>query len=225
MENKILLEAKKRDVFGRKVKRLRKEGFIPANIYGRNVKSLAIAVDEREFEKVFKEAGETQIINLKLGNEQKPVLIHNTQKDPLTGKIIHIDFLQVDLHQKVTASIPVVGVGESPVEKQGLGTVVFYINEIEVEALPMDLPERVEVDLSVLGEVGQSILVKDLNFDKEKVEVKDNPDEVVVKVEPIKEEVLEESPTPALEAEVSETLSQESQGQEVEGQDSQETAS
>lgn len=221
----MLLEVKKRDIFGRKVKRLRKEGFIPANIYGRNIKSLAVVVDEKDFDKVFKEAGETQIINLRLGNEEKPVLIHNTQRDPLSGKIIHVDFLQVDLRQKVTASIPVVGVGESPVEKQGLGTVVFYINEIEVEALPMDLPEKVEVDLDILGEVDQSILVKDLNFDKEKVEVKDNPDEVVVKVEPIKEEVLEEAPAPALEAEVSETPSQESQGQEGEGQDSQETAS
>lgn len=223
MENKILLEAKKRDIFGRKVKRLRKEGFIPANIYGRNIKSLAVVVDEKDFEKVFKEAGETQIINLSLGNEEKPVLIHNTQKDPLSGKIIHVDFLQVDLRQKVTASIPVVGVGESPAEKQGLGTVVFYINEIEVEALPMDLPEKVEVDLGILSEVGQSILVKDLNFDKNKVEVKDNPDEVVVKVEPIKEEILEDTPASTEESEMPQTPSQENQNQE--GPEPQETTS
>lgn len=86
-----------------------------------------------------------------------------------------------------------VGIGESPVEKQGLGTVVFYIDEIEVEALPTDLPEKMEVDLSSLQEVDQAILVKDLAFDTFKLEVKASPDEVVVKVEPVKEEIVQEA--------------------------------
>jgi len=193
MKNTLSLKVEKRDVLGKKVKKLRREGLIPANIYGRKVKSEAVSVQKSDFEKVFKEAGETQIVSLELGKEKRPVLIHNIQKDPVTEDIIHIDFLQVDLKEKVTASIPVVGIGESPVEKQGLGTVVFYIDEIEVEALPTDLPEKMEVDLSSLQEVDQAILVKDLAFDTSKVEVKASPDEVVVKVEPVKEETVEEA--------------------------------
>ena len=193
MKNTLSLKVEKREIFGKKVKRLRREGLIPANIYGRKIKSEAVSVQKSDFDKVFKEAGETQIVNLELGKEKRPVLIHDIQKDPVTEDIIHIDFLQVDLKEKVTASIPVVGIGESPVEKQGLGTVVFYIDEIEVEALPTDLPERVEVDLSSLENIDQTILVKDLAFDTSKVEVKASPDEVVVKVEPVKEEIVEEA--------------------------------
>lgn len=193
MKNTLSLKVEKREIFGKKVKRLRREGLIPANIYGRKIKSEAVSVQKSDFDEVFKEAGETQIVNLELGKEKRPVLIHDIQKDPVTGDIIHIDFLQVDLKEKVTASIPVVGVGESPVEKQGLGTVVFYVDEIEVEALPTDLLERVEVDLSSLENIDQTILVKDLAFDTSKVEVKASPDEVVVKVEPVKEESVEET--------------------------------
>lgn len=192
MKDTLLLKAEKRDILGKKVKKLRREGFIPANIYGRNIKSQAIQVRKDDFEKLFKEAGETQLINLDLGEDTKPVLVHKIQRDPVTDDIIHVDFLQVDLKQKVTASIPVVGIGESPAEKQGLGTVVFYIDEVEVEALPTDLPDKIEVDLSSLKEVDQAILIKDLTLDTSKVEVKANPEELVVKVEPIKEEVVEE---------------------------------
>jgi large subunit ribosomal protein L25 len=192
MKNRLSLKAEKREVLGRKVKKLRQEGFIPANIYGRDIKSQSIKVFKPDFDKVFKEAGQTQVINLEIDNEERPVLIHNLQRDPLLGNVIHVDFLQIDLRQKVTASIPVVGVGESPVEKQGLGTVVFYLDEIEIEALPTDLPEKVEVDLSKLVEVDQQVLVKDLNFDESKVLLKVSPEEIVVKVEPVKEESPEE---------------------------------
>lgn len=225
MESSLTLESKKRDIVGRKVKKLRDMGIIPANIYGRKVKSLAIEVSEKDFEKIFKEAGETQIVNLKVGKDQRPVLIHNIQRDPLTEKVIHIDFLQVDLHQKVSASVPVVGVGESPAEKQGLGTVVFYIDEIQIEALPTDLPEKIEVDLGILENVDQSILVKDLNFDKSKIEVKNGPDEVVVKVEPMKQEVVEEAPLQEAESAEGESVSQESLGQQEENQEKPEAAS
>jgi large subunit ribosomal protein L25 len=183
---KHILKAEKRDTLGRKVKHLRSEGFIPANIFGKKVKSLSVKVSLEKFKEVYKEAGETGVVELDLdGKEKRPVLIHNVQVGPLNGNILHIDFLQVDLKEKVTAEVPVELIGESPAEKQGLGTVVTQVNEIEVEALPQDLPEKFEVDLSVLTEVDQSIFIKDIKVDAAKVTILDNLDDIVVKVEPL----------------------------------------
>lgn len=184
---KITLKSEKRELFGRKVKRLRKAGKIPANIFGKKIKSEAVSIDNKEFIEVFEKAGETQIIDL----TGKPVLVSNTQVDPISGEYLHIDFRQVDLTEKIEAMVPVEIEGESPAEKQNLGTVVQQIHEIEVEALPTDLPEKIIVDASILVEVDQAIYVKDLKVDK-KVEIKTDLESIVVKVEPpTKEEVVE----------------------------------
>lgn len=216
MENNLVLEAAKRKVIGKKVKKLRREGILPASLYGRGVKSQALQVEYPAFEKVLKTAGETQIVSLKLDGEEKPVLIHNIQKDPLTDRPIHIDFLQVNLKQKITTSVPVVGVNESPAEKEGLGTVVFYLDEVEVEALPTDLPEKIEVDLSNLAEVDQTVLVKDLKVERDKVTLKENPEEVVLKVEAAKEEpVVEETPAAEAAPEAGAEAGEEKEGAEA----------
>ena len=184
---KITLKSEKRELFGRKVSRLRKSGLIPANVFGKKIESQAISVDAKEFSDVFKKAGETQLIDL----NGKSVLVSNLQKDPISNLVIHVDFRQVDLTEKIEAKVPVILEGESPAEKQNLGTVVQQIDEIEVEALPADLPEKVIVDISVLAEVDQAIYVKDLKVDKN-VEIKTDLESIVVKVEPpTKEEVVE----------------------------------
>lgn len=184
---KITLNSKKREEFGRKVKRLRKEGLIPANIFGKKIKSQALTINAKEFDDVFKKAGETQIIEL----DGKPVLISNIQVDPVTSSYIHVDFRKVDLTEKIVANIPVEVEGESPAEKQGIGTVVQQISEIEVEALPTDLLEKIVVDSSILTEVDQAIYVKDLKIDK-KITIMTDLESIVVKVEPpTKEEVVE----------------------------------
>ena len=194
--NKTTLEAKVRKITGRKVKTLRKEGLIPANIYGKKVKSQAIQVMALDFKKAYEEAGETGLISLKVQGEKgkaedRAVLVSNVQIDPLSDAAVHVDFRQVDLKEKVTASVPVELVGESPAEKGSLGTVVQYIDEIEVEALPTDLPEKFEVDASGLVEVDQAVFVSDLKYDKAKVEIKNDSGEIIVKVEPPqKEEVV-----------------------------------
>ena len=194
--NKTTLEAKVRKITGRKVKTLRKEGLIPANIYGKKVKSQAIQVMALDFKKAYEEAGETGLISLKVQGEKgkaedRAVLVSNVQIDPLSDAAVHVDFRQVDLKEKVTASVPVELVGESPAEKGSLGTVVQYIDEIEVEALPTDLPEKFEVDASGLTEVDQAVFVSDLKYDKAKVEIKNDAGEIIVKVEPPqKEEVV-----------------------------------
>ena len=176
------LKAEIRKVSGRKVKNLRKEGILPGNISGKKIKSEAIQVVLKDFEKVYKEVGETGLVTLLVGKEEKPVLIHNLQVNPVSDAPVHVDFLQVDLKEKVEADVPVELTGESPAEKQGIGTVVQYINEIKVEALPTDLPEKFTLDASLLAEVDQAVFVKDLKVDREKVEIKNDPEEIVVKV-------------------------------------------
>lgn len=192
--NKFIIKAETRELTGRKVKALRREGKLPANVYGRDVKSMAVTVDLKEFNKVFKEAGETGIVEIEVGKETKPTLIKNVQTDPVTDTAIHADFLQVDLKQKVTAQIPVEIIGESPAEKQGVGTVVLYMNEIEVEALPADLPDNFEIDATLLENVDDAVYVKDLKIDKTKIEIISEEEQIVVKVEPPKEEKPEPEP-------------------------------
>jgi large subunit ribosomal protein L25 len=199
--DKQTLVAQKRKITGRKVKTLRREGVLPGNIYGKKVKSLAVSVKESDFDKVYKVAGETGLLEIKVDGEARPVLIHNLQKNPVTDALIHVDFLQVDLKEKVTAQVPLELSGESPAEKQGLGTVVQYVNEVEVEALPSDLPEKFQIDKSQLTEVDQAVKISDLSVARGKVEIKADPELIVVKVEPPQKEE-EVAPAPAPEGEV-----------------------
>lgn len=217
----LTIKAIKRKELGRKVKRLRKEGLLPANIYGKKVKSQAISVKLQDFEKLFSKAGETSVVELVVDGKIRPTLIHDMQKDPLTELPIHVDFLQVDFKEKVTAQIPVELAGESPAEKQGLGTVVQYVDEVEVEALPGNLPESFEINVSILKEVDDQIQVKDIKVDKEKVKIQGDKKQVIAKVEPPREEkeeelAVEEEVSEEKEAEAAEGEVAEEKGQEVE---------
>lgn len=193
---KLTLNAEARTLTGRKVKKLRKEGIIPANIFGKKIESKSIQVGIKDFEEVYKDAGETGLIEISVGSEKRPVLVHNIQSNAKSDDILHVDFLQVDLKEKVEANVPVELVGESPAEKQGDGTVVLHLNEVTVEALPTDLPEKFEVDITNLSEVDQTVFVKDLKFDRSKVEIKNEAEEIVAKVEP-PQKIEEVEPAPA----------------------------
>ncbi len=192
------LKSEVRKITGRKVKSLRRDGIVPGNIYGNKIESLAVQVGLKDFQSLYKEVGETGLFDLKVGDEVKPVLIHQVQVNPKTSEVIHVDFMQVNLKVKVTASVPVELSGDSPAEKQGIGTVVQQLNEIEVEALPGDLPEKFEVSVDNLSEVDQAIYVKDLKIDSSKIEFKVDPDSIVVKVEPPQKEEVVETPIVAV---------------------------
>lgn len=207
--DKQILKAEKRKLLGRKVKTLRKKGILPANVYGKNVKSQAVQLKLSEFEKVFKVVGATGLIELVIDGKKRPVLVHDMQVDPVTDSFLHADFLQVDLKQKVTTSVPVEFTGEAPAEKQGLGTVVQHVDEVEVEALPANLPEKFEVDLSNLKEVDAAIFVKDLGVDAKKVSILNEPDQMIVRVEALRKE---EEIAPPVEEEGEE-------GEKVEGEE------
>ena len=180
---KIKINVEPRKIIGKKVKSLRKEGLLPANIFGKDLKSKAIQVQEKEFYKTFKLAGETGVVEVKVKDETYPALIHNVQRNPVTDKVTHVDFHKVNLKEKITAHVPIKLVGESPAEKSGVGLILQTINEIEVESLPVDIPHEIELDISDLSEIGQTIHIKNLKVDKEKVEIKNDPEEVVVSVQ------------------------------------------
>ena len=200
MAEKHKLNSTPRTLFGRKVKRLRRQGLIPANIFGKKVKSRAVQVDLKDFAKLFQAAGETSLIDLTFDKQTKPVLIKNVQLDPVTNLPLHVDFHQVDLTEKVTADIPVEIIGESPAVKELGGVMEIPLSEIEVEALPGDLPEKIEIDISNLKDIGQSVSAADLKLSS-KVEIITDPATVIVIISEPKEEVVEEPPAPTEEAE------------------------
>lgn len=192
----LKIKADKRKVFGRKIKKLRTEGLLPSNVYGKKLKSQALTVDLKEFLSIYKQVGETGIVYLGIKGEDKarPVLIHNLQKDPTTDCLLHADFRQIDLKQKVQVRIPIELIGEAPAATKG-GVLVQVMNEVEVEALPTDLVDKIEVDISKLEEIGQSINVKGLKINTSKIKILvDNPEQVVVQVEQPKEEKEEVKP-------------------------------
>ncbi len=213
---KVTLSADLRKVLGKKVKNLRKEGVVPANLFGKDIKSKALQVAEKDFRKVFKEAGETGLINVKAEKETYPALIHNVQLDPKTDSILHVDFHKVNPKEKITTNVPIVLEGEAPAEKTGVGLILQTINELEVESLPADIPHEIKVNISKLEEVGQSIHVKDLALDRDKVEIKNDPEGAVVTVQTaeMKEEIVEEAPAPEEVEAIAEKAVEEVEGEE-----------
>jgi large subunit ribosomal protein L25 len=186
------LKAEVRTLFGRKSKRLRAEGLVPGNIFGKKIKSIAVQLDRVKLVTTMRAAGETGLIHLKLEGDTKthPVLVAGYAKDPVTDQLTHVDFHEVDLTQKTKAAVPVKTVGKSPAVESGL-VLVQLRNEIEVEALPTDLPDVIEVEISGLTEVGMSILAKNIKIDRSKVTLEIGDDEPVVSIqEPAKEEVV-----------------------------------
>lgn len=178
---RLKLAVEKRTVVGKKVKKLRKEGIFPANIYGKDIKSLAVQLPYKEFENVFKEAGETGLVDLQIDSQVRPVLIHNVQLDYLTRTPLHADFYQVNLKEKVTTMVPVKTVGEPNAVSEKIGILLQPLSEIEVEALPTDLPENIEVNVEHLAAIDQQIAVKELKAPTG-VTILTDPEQVVVKI-------------------------------------------
>lgn len=183
------LKADVREVLGAKVKSLRANGLIPANVFGKGVDSLSIQINSDAFKKAFSEAGETGVIELTIGSETRPVLVDNIQVHPVNDEILHVDLRQVNLKEKIKANVPLEFVGVSPVEKLGL-VVVEQLTEVEVEALPTDLPEKFEIDLSAITDLESVIMIKDLQVPAN-VEVQADPELIIVNVTEPKEEVME----------------------------------
>jgi len=190
----LTLKVKKRIVFGKQNKLLREQGFIPAVLYGKKTPACSLQVDTQDFKTVYKEAGDTDIIDLIIEDEKKKqtksVLIQNVSNHFLDSSLLHVDFFEVEMDKPITAHIPVSFTGESPAVKLG-GVLVKPTSEIEVEALPMDIPHEIIVDISSLADFDQTLYIKDINFpSKVKVLIDENTPVVSVNA-PITEEELE----------------------------------
>lgn len=160
--NKHTFKAEPRTKVGRKSKQLRKIGTLPGTIYGKGVKSMSIQVDAKSFLLLYGKVGETGLVELSVGSDICPVLVHHVQKHPVSGSILHIEFHQVDLKQKVTAKVPVELTGEAQAVTDKVGVLLTILDEVEVEALPTDLPEKIVLDVSGFSKVNQELKVKDL---------------------------------------------------------------
>lgn len=184
--DKLSLHAEERIILGKKVKLLRKEGKIPAHVFGNTKEVEHVTVDLKEFGLIYAQAGETGVIELKIGAEKnRPVMVKDSQYHPVSGKLLHIDFYQVNLNVAVTVPVPVVLIGDAPeLVHSGEAIVLQNISELQVEALPGDLIDQIEVNISVLKQIDDAILVESLNYDRSKLTVHAEPSEVVVKLAP-----------------------------------------
>ena len=195
------LAVQKREKFGKASKALRREGLIPAEIYGFGIENKHVSVNTKDFSRVFKEAGESTIVNLMFEGEKQPALIHDVERDRITHEITHIDFYKVRMDKKITADIPLRFVGESLAAKEKLGILNKAVSEVEVETLPADLPRDIEVDLSVLVDLDKSIHVRDLKV-SDKVKILMEPDAVVVNLVQLRAEEVVEKPVDVSEVKV-----------------------
>jgi len=186
---------------------IRTNGMVPAIVYGAQVENTIISVSSIDFEKIFKVAGETGTIVLELEDEKTKakkkvdVLIHEVQVDPVKGFTKHIDFLAIDMKKLIEVKVPIEFIGIAPAEKDGLGSLVKVLHELEIKALPKDIPHSIEVDLATLVVLDSQIHVKDISLPKD-VEMITEKDEAVALITAIKEVIEEEEAVDLSEIEV-----------------------
>jgi large subunit ribosomal protein L25 len=206
MTKEIKLEANKRTEKNGKAKNVRREGFIPAIIYGGKAESSSIKVKDLDFNRVFAVAGESHLIDLAVdGASPAKVIVKDIQKDSLTDKIIHIDFYQVDMKKKIIAAIPLHFVGESKAVKELGGTLVKNMDELRIECLPENLVDYIEVNLSSLENLHDAIKISDIKLPAE-LKLASEADETVATV---LEQAKEEEKAPVVEAAPAETPAEE----------------
>lgn len=189
------LNANLRTTKGSKVKTLRDQMILPAVVYGLGNPSITLECGYNDFVKLFKEAGFTSLVDLNFDGKSKKVMVKEIQKNPVSSKVSHVSFLEVNLKEKIIAQIPVevTGEEESPVLKSNEGVLNLILQEIEVEALPMDLPHKFEVNVASLEKIGDEIKISDLNFDRNKVTLVSNEeDELVLNISHPAQETPEE---------------------------------
>jgi large subunit ribosomal protein L25 len=182
---------------GRHLEALRRQGRLPAVIYGHNVDSVTVQVDGREFVKAFQKVGRNQLLDLQLGDEPiRKALIREVQRSPRHGDLLHVDFYQVNLTEKIESEVPIEIEGEVELVSKGEADLQRGLHVLKVECLPTDLPPVITVDVSGLKEIDDEIRVKDLKTPTG-CDILDEPDDLIVKVAAHREEVEEAAPAPA----------------------------
>jgi large subunit ribosomal protein L25 len=215
---KVVLQAEKRAVVGKQVRALRREGKLPAVIYGHHVDPVSIVLDAHSASRILAKASSSSLVTIELEGKQYPTLVREKQLDFIRNSLIHVDFLAVSMTEKLTASVGVHIEGEAPAVKEFGAILVTNLNELEVECLASDLPERFVVDVSGLVEIGDGVYVKDLAVPAN-VEILTDPDEmIVVATAMAAEEVEEEEVLEGEEEEEPEVIEKGKKEEEEEGE-------
>jgi large subunit ribosomal protein L25 len=215
-KEEVLINAEKRNVVGKQVKALRRQGILPGVIYGRHIEAFPIQMDAHNAALILDKLTASSLITLDVDGEKFSVLMRDRQRDVIFGDLLHVDFLVVSLTEKLRATIELKLVGEAPVADNPEVVVTQVLNDIEIEAFPQDLPEVIEVDISTLETVDDEITVADLDLG-ENIAILTDPDETIVSVGYVaQEEVAEEAEV--VEPEVVEKGKKEAAEEEAEGE-------
>jgi large subunit ribosomal protein L25 len=220
MDLELTLDA--REAQGKANKRLRRAGIVPGVVFGKGEASTPVQVDAKPFETLYRAAGRTSVLKLRLPGASRATsgMIKNVQRHPLTGNAIHVDYFLVNLKQEMEAEVPLTFTGEAPAVEQTGGTLLHNISSVRVKALPGDIPHEIEVNVSVLTSLDVAIHVRDLNLNRDLVQVLTDPDTLVSSVVPPR---VEEEPEPVV-AEAMELEGEAAEGAPAEGAEGGEAA-
>lgn len=191
MAETYALDAQPRSITGKKVSQLRTQGLVPVVVYGSLMEPVSLQIPYRPLQVALMKVGGTQLLDIQVNGSTHTVLAREVQRDVVRGDILHVDFLAVDMSEKIVTTVPVHIVGESPIVETRQGQVSQVANSLQVEALPRDLVSSIEVDISGLTQVGDGIYVRDLNL-SDKLTVLSEEDELIVHILPIVVQPVEE---------------------------------
>jgi len=175
---KVVIKAEKRDVIGKQVKAMRRAGKLPAVIYGRHTDPIAVSLDFHSASLVLGKLTSSSLVTIDLDGKEYPALVRERQRDYIKNRLLHVDFLTVSLTETLRANVAVNLIGVSAAVKDFNAVLVTNLQSLEVECLPADLPERIDVDISVLARPGEGIRVRDVKV-SDKVRLLDDPDTMV----------------------------------------------
>jgi large subunit ribosomal protein L25 len=216
MTELIVIEAQKRTVKGKQVGALRRQGILPGIIYGRigkeQIEPIAIQLDLHEVSQTIKKLTGSSLVTINVEGEKYPAILREAQRDIIYGTLRHVDFMAVSMTEKLHAAVPIELIGQAPAEVTMAAVVVTGISELEIECFPQDLPERIEVDATVLVDIDSVIYVKDLEL-SENIEVLTDPDELVAGVTYV---TIEEEEEEEEEAELAELLEEDIEPEVIE---------
>jgi large subunit ribosomal protein L25 len=194
------LKADRREITGKASRKLRHQGLLPAVVYGQRTASTSIQLDTHEFERVFARAGKTQLIDLVVeSGRPSKVLVSEVQRSPRRNTLLHVDFHQVSLREKMQVDVPVTVTGDAEPVRAGEADVLHVMHALRVECLPGDIPEVIEVDVSGLANVDDVVRVADITLPRGVTAVAD-PEDVVVKIAARRVAAVEEEAAPVEEA-------------------------
>ena len=216
MTDQIVIQAEKRTVKGKKVSTLRREGILPGIIYGKIGKKfmdpIMVQMDLHSSSQIIKTLTQSSLVRIEVEGKQYPVVLREIQKDIIYGTLRHVDFMALDLSQKLQTSVPIELVGEAPAASNLSFVVMTGISELEIECLPQDMPERIEVDAGSLVDTDSVILVKDLKL-SDNIDILTPEDEMIAGVTYV---VIEEEPEEEAEGELAELLDEDAEPEVIE---------